>query len=105
METHFNVKELTNLQQHFKKLANRDGVMDLDAFRRSLGALGMVQDSLLCQRLFSVFNKSMTGFIDFGEFAKGLSVLMKGSVDEKLDFAFAMVSSGSSRCIFLDRGD
>eukprot|EP00514_Thraustochytrium_sp_LLF1b_P008030 CAMPEP_0184536578 /NCGR_PEP_ID=MMETSP0198_2-20121128/16509_1 /TAXON_ID=1112570 /ORGANISM="Thraustochytrium sp., Strain LLF1b" /LENGTH=939 /DNA_ID=CAMNT_0026929719 /DNA_START=584 /DNA_END=3400 /DNA_ORIENTATION=+ len=61
-----------------------------------MGILGMVQDSILCQRLFAVFNSSGTGRITFEEFAKGLSVLMKGSVDEKLTFAFAMTDIDGS---------
>jgi len=87
-QTHLSRKELLALHVEYKKLANRVGFMDLDAFRKSLGSLGLVQDALLCQRLFSVFNKSASGHLDFGEFARGLGCLTKGTVDEKLDFAF-----------------
>jgi len=70
--SHLSKKELAALKIEYNKLANRMGQMDLEAFRRSLGSLGLVQDALLCQRLFSVFNKSNTGHLDFAEFAQGL---------------------------------
>lgn len=75
--------------------------MDRDGFRKSLGLLGMVQDALLCHQLFRVFNKSGTGQIDFQEFTDGLGILMKGTMDEKLDFSFAMTDiDGSGEITF-----
>jgi Ca2+-binding EF-hand superfamily protein len=100
--THLSKKELVALHVEYRKLANRSGLMDLEAFRKSLGSLGLVQDALLCQRLFSVFNKSNTGILDFSEFARGLGCLTKGTVDEKLDFAFAMTDIDGSGEISFD---
>eukprot|EP00511_Aplanochytrium_stocchinoi_P010970 CAMPEP_0204873176 /NCGR_PEP_ID=MMETSP1348-20121228/39927_1 /ASSEMBLY_ACC=CAM_ASM_000700 /TAXON_ID=215587 /ORGANISM="Aplanochytrium stocchinoi, Strain GSBS06" /LENGTH=853 /DNA_ID=CAMNT_0052028369 /DNA_START=186 /DNA_END=2747 /DNA_ORIENTATION=+ len=93
---HFNKKELKKLYTEFRRICSRNGYLDMDGFRQSLGVLGMVQDSLLCQRLFSVFNKSKTGQISFEEYALSLGVLMKGTVDEKLDFAFTMTDIDGS---------
>lgn len=87
---HFNKREVKKLRSQFKRIAGKNGTLSIEEFRQSLGVVGMIQDSLLCQRLFSVFNKSKTGAINFAEFLEGLGVLVKGSVDEKLDFAFAM---------------
>ena len=87
---HFNKREVKKLRSQFKRIAGKNGRLSPDEFRQSLGVVGMIQDSLLCQRLFSVFNKSKSGTISFSEFLEGLGVLVKGSVDEKLDFAFAM---------------
>jgi len=96
LSTRFKTKEIRKLHQQFQQIADRDGKLGQDGFRQSMGILGMVQDSILCQRLFSVFNKSGTGFITFEEFAIGLGVLVKGSVDEKLEFAFAMTDIDGS---------
>lgn len=97
---YFSRVELVKLHKQFRRIS-KNGLLDQAGFRESLGILGMVQDSLLCQRLFSVFNASKTGSLDFGEFAGGLGVLMKGSVDEKLDFAFAMTDiDGSGEITF-----
>eukprot|EP00516_Mucochytrium_quahogii_P007761 CAMPEP_0203757878 /NCGR_PEP_ID=MMETSP0098-20131031/10738_1 /ASSEMBLY_ACC=CAM_ASM_000208 /TAXON_ID=96639 /ORGANISM=" , Strain NY0313808BC1" /LENGTH=813 /DNA_ID=CAMNT_0050650123 /DNA_START=36 /DNA_END=2477 /DNA_ORIENTATION=- len=96
LTTRFKPKEIRKLHQQFLAISDRKGLLGPDGFRQSMGILGMVQDSILCQRLFSVFNESQTGQITFEEFAKGLGVLVKGTVDEKLTFAFAMTDIDGS---------
>lgn len=93
---HFNAKELQNLAKQFDTWTNKQNMMDREGFRKSLGLLGMVQDALLCHQLFRVFNRSGTGQINFEEYVNGLGVLMKGTLDEKLDFSFNMTDIDGS---------
>jgi len=96
LDTGFSSTEIKRLYQQFRTIANKQNLLDQTGFRESMGVLGMVQDSILCQRLFSVFNTNQTGFITFGEYARGLNTLIKGTVDEKLTFAFAMTDLDGS---------
>jgi len=102
LSTKFKPKEIRKLHQQFVAIADVNGRLGIDGFRQSMGILGMIQDSILCQRLFAVFNESGSGYISFEEFAKGLGVLVKGTVDEKLEFAFAMTDIDGSGEITLD---
>jgi len=58
--------------------------------------LGAFQDSQICNRLFDVFSMTASGQsiprnkLNFDEFASGIATMVKGSVDEKLTFAFHM---------------
>ena len=41
-----------------------------------------------CLQLFNAFDADRNGFVDFNEFAGGISVLLGGTLDERLRLAF-----------------
>lgn len=85
-KTHFDRIELDALFEQYKSLAMEDGI-PRQVFDLSLGPLGL-EKNLISERIFCFFDQNLNGFIDFEEFAMGLSVLCKGSLDEKIKAAF-----------------
>ncbi|KAJ3128330.1 hypothetical protein HK098_004739 [Nowakowskiella sp. JEL0407] len=56
-------------------------------FLQCLGPLGITQN-LISDRIFAFFDRDKNGVIDFEEFCHGLSVICKGSLDERIKYAF-----------------
>jgi Ca2+-binding EF-hand superfamily protein len=63
------------------------GEIDRKQFAEGLQAIG-ISDPLLAEQYFNAFDDNGDGKIDFAEFATGLSVVQRGSVDERLRFMF-----------------
>eukprot|EP00940_MAST-03C_sp_MAST-3C-sp2_P002538 g2538.t1 len=90
--THFTPSEVQALRLHFVQIVgSADSFLEFESFRCLLGIIGMSTDSLLVRRLFSVLDLERCGRIFFDDYCKGLSVLLKGTVDERLNFSFDMV--------------
>ena len=95
----FNEKELRVLSEQFREIS-RNQRLDRKEFRSSLGIFGMVRDSLICDRLFDVFcvqteNTQPQEYLTFEQYTTGLGIMVKGSVDQKLDFGFDIIDIDS----------
>jgi len=84
--THFGIKELEELHTWVKN-ENPSGLVDRAAFTRALTAIG-ITDKLLIEQHFSAFDVDKNGEIDFREFACGLSIVLKGTPEERLKLMF-----------------
>ncbi|KAL6077112.1 Visinin-like 1b [Balamuthia mandrillaris] len=84
--THFDYAELLNVHKQFITEAP-EGVIPRNSFRPVLERMG-VTDSFLQDLIFRVFDGKRDGVIDFGEFVCALSVITRGTADQKLEFAF-----------------
>ena len=62
------------------------------AFRKSMGVIGAVHDSALSDIIFDAFDLKKVNRVSFYEFVASMSVMLRGSGDEKLDFAFRMIA-------------
>ncbi|OWK59681.1 EF-hand calcium-binding domain-containing protein 1 [Lonchura striata] len=63
---------------------------DRTVFRDTLyNAFGMTDDVVL-DRVFSIFDKDNTGFITVVEWVEGLAVLLRGTLEEKMKYCFAV---------------
>eukprot|EP00124_Ichthyophonus_hoferi_P005031 Ihof_evm3s647 gene=Ihof_evmTU3s647 len=82
-DTHFDQVELEALYEQFKSLSGSEGI-DNSTFERCLGPLG-VDPNLVTERIFNFFDQDGDGMIDFRELVCGLSVLCKGSQEEKIE--------------------
>ena len=67
-----------------------------------MGIFGVVSESVLCDRLFDCFDSGSRGSINFAEYSSSLETMTKGGVNEKLEFAFKMMDSGSKGFIAMD---
>ncbi|KAG0167776.1 hypothetical protein DFQ30_005666 [Apophysomyces sp. BC1015] len=88
--SHFDHVELEALYEQFKSLSTVDtneGGIDKETFEQCLGPLGL-EKNLITERIFAFFDQDADGIIDFSELVCGLSVLCKGNLDEKIQFAF-----------------
>lgn len=107
-QTAFNQVEVSKLFETFMGLS--DGgrkPLDRDTFRKGLGLLescGLknLDDSPFVERLFTLLDVNHDGTIDLQEFVIGLSVLCKGTVEEKLELSFKAYDIDNSGTISKD---
>ncbi|KAI8994724.1 hypothetical protein BDB01DRAFT_841098 [Pilobolus umbonatus] len=82
--------ELEALYEQFKSLSTVDGNeggIDKETFEQCLGPLGL-EKNLIIERIFAFFDRDGDNIISFPEIVAGLSVLCKGNLDEKIEYAF-----------------
>ncbi|KAG2190145.1 hypothetical protein INT46_005190 [Mucor plumbeus] len=88
--SHFDQVELEALYEQFKSLSTVDkdeGGIDRETFEQCLGPLGL-EKNLITERIFAFFDQDGDNVINFPEIVAGLSVLCKGNLDEKIEYAF-----------------
>eukprot|EP00039_Didymoeca_costata_P020446 m.341289 g.341289 ORF g.341289 m.341289 type:complete len:413 (-) comp19984_c0_seq1:38-1276(-) len=88
--THFDQVELAALYEQFKSLSTvptEEGGIDQRTFDKCLGPLGTVKN-LVTERMFKFFDRDEDGVINFTDLVSGLSVLCKGTQEEKIEYAF-----------------
>lgn len=88
-ETKLTAKEVKALYRRFRLLAP-SGYLLPDQFRRTMGVLGLTDDSFLPDRMFLVFDIDEDGKLSFREFALSLAIMIRGTEDEKLKLSFEM---------------
>ncbi|KAJ3362403.1 hypothetical protein GGF31_001595 [Allomyces arbusculus] len=86
-QTHFDQLEIEALYEQFKSLATSEHGIPKSVFEQSLGPLGL-EKNLITDRIFAFFDADHDGHIAFPELVAGLSVLCKGTLDEKITCAF-----------------
>jgi len=86
--THFEQRELKQMWKQFRK-ETPQGVINKTEFKDVMKQMGVV-DAFLQELIFNVFDDNKDGSINFQEFVCALSVMTRGSPDEKLEFAFSM---------------
>ncbi|TPX47983.1 hypothetical protein SeLEV6574_g02312, partial [Synchytrium endobioticum] len=87
-KTHFDQVELEAFYEQFKSLSTAsEGGITKETFDTCLGPLG-VEKNLVTERIFCFFDQNSDGIISFPELVCGLSILCKGSLDERIKHAF-----------------
>jgi len=86
--THFDQRELKVMYKQFRKETPL-GVINKHEFKEVMKQMG-VMDAFLQELIFNVFDEDKNGSINFQEFVCALSVMTRGTPDEKLEFAFSM---------------
>ncbi|XP_004697821.1 EF-hand calcium-binding domain-containing protein 1 isoform X1 [Echinops telfairi] len=92
---HFNTYEVNCLVNLFYTLvgdvAERPGVvvgLDRNAFRNILHMTFGMTDDMIMDRVFRGFDKDNDGCINVAEWINGLSVFLRGSLEEKMKYCF-----------------
>jgi len=93
-QTKFSRAELEALHAQFLQKSGNDN-MNLQEFSKQMGSLGL-KDSTLIKKTFEVFDVDNDGFVDFREFASGMSIITRGSISDKYEFAFHMWDEDNS---------
>jgi len=76
-------KELTAMYKQFRK-ETPSGVINKSEFKEVMKQMGVV-DNFLQDLIFNVFDDDKDACIDFQEFVNALSVMTRGTPDEKLE--------------------
>mmetsp|Transcript_18281 Transcript_18281/g.51603 ORF Transcript_18281/g.51603 Transcript_18281/m.51603 type:complete len:188 (-) Transcript_18281:212-775(-) len=99
-ETHFQGKELKSMYKQFKK-ENPQSVISRDEFIDVLQQMG-ISDPVLQDMIFRGVDAKNQGVLTFQDVAVALSIMTRGTTDEKLQFAFSMYDLGKTGYITKD---
>jgi len=88
VKSHFTDKELTQLYRQFKK-ETPTGSVSKKEFSQGMKAMS-VPEGPLHDLLFDAFDLDKDGSLSFTDFVLGMSVLQKGTPDEKLELSFRL---------------
>ncbi|XP_026194326.1 uncharacterized protein LOC34622224 [Cyclospora cayetanensis] len=94
-------KEIQGLYDRYRKYAP-NGRLLFSRFCDTLGVLGMLDDTMIAERMFRAFDQNKDGELSFTEFATALGIMMRGKDDEKLDLSFKILNptySGTGECL------
>ncbi|ORZ40207.1 hypothetical protein BCR44DRAFT_1424629, partial [Catenaria anguillulae PL171] len=97
--TNLSKTEIEQLQRRFSQLGPVNERVDRPHFRDLLCDKFGIDDSLLMDRVFRCFDIDADNYISFDEFAKGMSVFLKGKFEEKLKFCFRIYDLNGDRYI------
>ncbi|CDJ43485.1 phosphatidylinositol-4-phosphate 5-kinase, putative [Eimeria tenella] len=94
-------KEIQGLYDRFRKYAP-DGRLLFSRFCDTLGVLGMLDDTMIAERMFRAFDQNKDRELSFTEFATALGVMMRGTDDQKLNLSFRILNptyTGTGECL------
>jgi Ca2+-binding EF-hand superfamily protein len=84
--THFTREETEKLLYRYREMTKEE--MDRSVFRDLLhSSLGMTDDFFM-DRLFRAFDKDSDSRLNRKEWVQGMSVILRGTLDEKMEFCF-----------------
>jgi len=91
--THFSDVEVSNLYKVFKELSQPSLKVNREVFQSCLAGLEQYgfkppKDPLFSTKLFDLLDTNRDGVVDLSEFVCGLSILCKGTAEEKLKLSF-----------------
>ncbi|KAI8922636.1 hypothetical protein BC831DRAFT_552785 [Entophlyctis helioformis] len=104
VDTHFDEIELGAFYDQFRSLSTvegPDGGIDRATFVKCLGPLGF-EKNLISDRIFAFFDQDRDNVISFRELVCGLSILCRGSLDERILYAFQGYDLDGDGCISRD---
>jgi Ca2+-binding EF-hand superfamily protein len=90
--SHFTEEEIQSLNEKFSKVSDENHEIKKSQFMEIMTchveSFSNKSKQLFLQRLFDAFDENHNDSIDFREFIKGLSIILKGNTDEKMELSF-----------------
>ncbi|XP_042362554.1 EF-hand calcium-binding domain-containing protein 1 [Plectropomus leopardus] len=103
---HFNKAEVECLIREFNVLLGEQTVpgtvvtcLDREKFRSILHNIFGMTDDIIMGGVFRTFDKDNDGFISMKEWIEGLSVFLRGTLDEKIKYCFHVYDSNGDSYI------
>lgn len=100
-DCHFCKEEQESLVKMFKELTKentgsiKEDKLDRSQFRDVLHSIFMMTDDVIMDRVLRAFDKDNDACINLYEWLTGLSVFLKGSLEEKIQFCFKVFDLNS----------
>eukprot|EP00761_Pharyngomonas_kirbyi_P001747 gb/GECH01001751.1/.p1 GENE.gb/GECH01001751.1/~~gb/GECH01001751.1/.p1 ORF type:complete len:186 (+),score=67.17 gb/GECH01001751.1/:1-558(+) len=88
LKTHYDRKEIKQLYRQFKEEAPK-GEIPQEDFHKITDLMG-IDDKFVTKLVFHAFDTNHDGSISFDEFVNAMSVMTRGTPDEKVEFAFQL---------------
>eukprot|EP00003_Mantamonas_plastica_P009240 TRINITY_DN1860_c0_g2_i2.p1 TRINITY_DN1860_c0_g2~~TRINITY_DN1860_c0_g2_i2.p1 ORF type:complete len:203 (-),score=80.51 TRINITY_DN1860_c0_g2_i2:56-664(-) len=103
-DTEFDRDELLLLKEYFTQVTEEEGdEINFKQFKSALKYIGIADgDDTLAQSIFNKFDEDGNKKISFKEFLLGLSVCMKGDLDNQIRFCFDVYDLNGDGFISLD---
>lgn len=86
-QSHYDIARIGVLYEQYKSLADDERGISQEVFCLCLGPLS-TKRNLLIEQLFRFYDANGNGYIDFEEFTCGMSVLAKGTKEERIKHIF-----------------
>ncbi|XP_033106516.1 uncharacterized protein LOC117108569 [Anneissia japonica] len=86
-ETFFDQFEVEALYYQYLAICTKEQGITREVYDQCLGSLG-IEKNLLMDRLFKFYDADGDGYINFSEFVHGLSILVKGNMEDKVEYVF-----------------
>ncbi|NXL61863.1 EFCB1 protein, partial [Chordeiles acutipennis] len=105
---HFNKSEVECLIKQFDTLmaksSNRFAAVGFDhnMFRDALYSMFGMTDDMIMDRVFRTFDRDKDNYINVVEWVEGLSVFLRGTLEEKIKYCFAVYDMDSDGYISRD---
>lgn len=92
--THFTWPEIDALAIIYSKYLNEFGMkreqMDISQFRAFLQSTFQINDDFIVDRIFWILDRNMTYVVPLETWVKSLSLFLRGTLDEKMQFCFSV---------------
>lgn len=89
-KVHFNKTEIDALLTIYKTITKNLDRMDRLKFRDVLHNSFDMTDDILMDRVFRAFDRDNDSYIGMNEWVEGLSIFLRGTVEEKIKYAFSV---------------
>ncbi|EGD74005.1 hypothetical protein PTSG_05703 [Salpingoeca rosetta] len=92
--THFSEEEVQRLINFFETVAS-NGKLDRNAFRDVLHEHFNLTEASMMDRLFRAFTNSAESTINKHDWVMGMSLLLRGTLDEQIDFVYRVYTNSA----------
>jgi len=89
-KTKFSKTEIEALLSMFRELTKNSGKLDRTMFRDILHNQFKMTDDIIMDRVFRVFDADNDTCVSADEWVKGLSTFLRGNIDDRIKFCFAV---------------
>eukprot|EP00002_Diphylleia_rotans_P003203 TRINITY_DN12178_c0_g1_i1.p1 TRINITY_DN12178_c0_g1~~TRINITY_DN12178_c0_g1_i1.p1 ORF type:complete len:175 (+),score=58.75 TRINITY_DN12178_c0_g1_i1:114-638(+) len=87
-KTHFDFVEAKEMYKRFQQQVP-NGLIKKGEFTKLMDSIN-IKDKMVIEMLFRAFDENKDGSINFREFLVSMSIMTRGTFDQKLDFSFGM---------------
>jgi len=85
--THFTSEDCRGLVSIYQKMLSL-GKIDRMRFREILHVVFYITDDVMLDLVFHSFDRDSDGFVDEGEWVRGLSIMLRGTTDELIEWCY-----------------